>query len=104
MKLDELISLSLTEARKKLPGAPRIANVLHRVGKDAAGDDAVFIVVVLGDETPEEQKHWNTLGPISLALGQAAQHAFQFDLDVVPHVEFVTEAEAKEQGLATGVS
>lgn len=100
LDLDELIGASLAEARKTLPSAPRIVQVLHRVGKDHAGDDAVFVTVVLGDETPEDQLNWRALGPTSRRLADAAQHAYQFQIEAIPYVRFVTEAQAKDEGLS----
>jgi hypothetical protein len=97
------VERSLAEAMRNLPvNSPRVTGVRHRFGQDHDGDEAVFVTVVLGDDVPEDQIGWPTLGPISTLMSEAVQRPFashQFMLDMIPYVDFLTETEARERGI-----
>lgn len=96
--LSAIIGDSLERARVNLPLSPHVVAVLHRLGRDHDGDDAVFVTVILGNDVPEHKINWRTLEPISIAMSEAVRKPQpQSELNAIPYVEFLTEAEALER-------
>ena len=98
--MDDLVAAALRAAREKFPPVPRVVDMKFQLGRDAAGDNAVRIWVILDDATPGAQLHHVVFQPmeeqIRAAIGRALREGTQFQLDLVPYVYFRLKSEQDE--------
>lgn len=84
------IEAALRLERLGLPERPRIAEVRAEPHVDSAGEDAIRVWVILGDETQDDQMTWQQLKPVVEAVHGALQRA---EIDLWPYVRFRRESE-----------
>jgi hypothetical protein len=89
---------AITQAQPNLPSYVHLIQTAF--GIDSAGDHAVWITVVLRDDTPPEERSFARLQQISQHLMRVVrdQPAGAFSsFEVTPYVGFVTEGELAER-------
>lgn len=97
--MEEIVKLALDTARGKFPPKPRVVELRHRIGQDATGESAVWVWVVLADDTPKTMPH-SSFAPIAeqirAAIAEALKSGTQFQIDLVPYVRFRLKSEQEE--------
>ncbi len=91
--MDELVRTALDTAQHDFPRAPRVVEMRFQVGKDATGDDAVRIWVILHNGTTRGQIRHATLEPIAEQIRAAIRDGTQFRIDLIPYVYFRLQSE-----------
>jgi hypothetical protein len=82
----------------------------YRIGHDWSGDPAVFIWVVIDDETPRSKRHHVDLQPIRQKLRDAIFEAFKkepdSEVELWPFIAFRLESEQEfvDRQVARGVA
>lgn len=97
--MDEIIQFALEQARVHFPPKPRVVGFRHRLGRDATGEPAVWVWVILANDTPNSLPH-SSLAPLAEQIRSAIQgalkHGTQFQIEVVPYVRFRLKSEQDE--------
>lgn len=86
------ISAAIDRATSLLRSPPKVERVTFELGKDAAGDEAVYITVVLASDTRDEDWVSAKLDPISSGLRKAILESVQ---DAWPYVRFARAEDTK---------
>lgn len=76
-----------------LPDSPRISRIEIQDGFDWAGEPALYIMVLLEDDTSPEDRTWLKVKPIDRAITNAV---FESGDERYPHVRIRTESEHRE--------
>ncbi len=78
--------------------APFVASISTQLGVDSAGDQAVYITVVLKDALPADQRSFLHLQPLGVLLRNVVYglQGGQSIMAATPYVQFVTESELSE--------
>ena len=89
-RIDEALKRTLLE---DLPVHPRVVGVQGELYRDSTGDDAVRIIVLIDDFTPEEDWTHEKMEPIAEAFRAAVRNS---GIDRWPYIDFRTESEQRE--------
>ena len=89
--IEELLERLRNEGR--FPAKPKIRRFEVEADYDHTGDPALFIWVLLEDDTPEEEQRWADVKPIEETIREAV---FASGDPRWPYVRFRTEAEHLE--------
>lgn len=92
---------------KQLPNGPTVKDIRWRLGEDSRGNDAVWVWVILADETPPEDLRHLKFQPFADSVRHLVKRALregtQFSFDLLPYVSFRLENEQRaleKEGLA----
>lgn len=90
MPLNPDVGGALSPVNLLLPPAPRVVRIDPEDYVDADGEDALRVVVVLGNETTDDQLLSDSMGQIQRAIRDALHDR---GITKFPYIHFATEAE-----------
>ena len=83
----------LDPASLDLPDSPRVVRIELEEGFDSTGDPALYIWVLLADDTPDEEQTWQKVREIRRIIRETLHDAQE---ERWPYVRFRTESEHRE--------
>src|SRR4051812_14386045 len=89
-RIDEILDFRKLD----LPVSPRVVDLRYEPYVDSLGDDALWIYVILADDTPEEQRRWAKLAPIEEAIHEALLNE---NVRLWPYMRFRTWTELEDE-------
>ncbi len=83
----------LNALRKRFPKSPKVARFVVEDSRDSMNEPALYIWVLLENDTPDSDRAWEKLQPIDRMIADAI---FETKDPRYPYVRFQTEAEHEE--------
>lgn len=94
MKATNQVKQMLNARRLKLPARPVVIDIIPEPYVDSLGDEALRILVVLGNDTTDEELSADRMRPIETAITDALNAA---GITLFPYIFLTTEDEHAQQ-------
>ncbi len=93
----ELVTEAVEKVKRGWSSQPRIVGIEFEIGEDHTGDPSVDVLVLLAEETRDEDWTSKNLNPITDLLRQEIRDR---DIDRIVYVRFLRPSERNQTGLA----
>jgi hypothetical protein len=90
---EQMLTKILSLESLRLPKTPRVVEIRHKLGRDWSGDEAVWIWLILDDETRAKDWDFRRLKPLIERVEEAVARS---PLEVWPYVAVRSKSEQDE--------